>query len=239
MAVRFTGPMLHDGRNSNRGQFDQCPISIEPDYFTVWDDFTGINLDSGTGFKWTTTVDAGGSSVAVLADTAGGVCRIASQATTDNVGGALQGDEVFSPAAGKDIWFFTRVRVSDATQTELAVGLAIDLASNPEDLITTADHILFTKADGVATVNCVSDNATTVTTHGTAVHTMEDDTWVEFAFHLTSNTKLEFYVNKALVATGTTDIPNTQIALSAYMISGDDQGTKTFDIDYLGATQIR
>lgn len=236
MAVHFTGPILHDGRNKTRGQFTNAPISIEPDYITFFDDFTGYAMDQTN--DWEVLIDTSATAT-IQADTALGVCLLSSQATTDDSGVSIQNNAIFLPASGKDIWFNARLKSSEATQSEWAVGLASAHATNPEALISTADHILFKSTDGAATIDCVSDNASTVTVHGNDIATQADDTYLELAFHVSSNTKIEYYVNKVLVATGRTDIPNAAMGPACYHLSGSTTGTMTLSLDYIGVAQIR
>ena len=56
MAVHFTGPILHAGKDGNRQWFENLPASQNPDYLTYMDDFTGIALD--TTNDWTLIKDS-------------------------------------------------------------------------------------------------------------------------------------------------------------------------------------
>jgi hypothetical protein len=67
-----------------------------------------------------------------------------------------------------------------------------------------------------------------------------DDTFVTLGFHVTSTSKVEFFVNRNLVATHTDNIPDDEnLAIGAMELSGSATGTKSATIDYLFACQTR
>ena len=73
---------------------------------------------------------------------------------------------------------------------------------------------------------------------------MEDDTFVTLGFKVSGKNKssaiVEFFVNRELVATHTTNIPDDEnLTVGAMELSGDASGTKTASIDYLLAVQDR
>ena len=88
MATHHNTPVLYSGYAAGYKDLREMPMSINPDYFCLEDDFV-YELDTG----WTTVKDSG-ATVAIVADTVGGELGITSAATTDNDGGSVQGNEI-------------------------------------------------------------------------------------------------------------------------------------------------
>lgn len=233
MAVRFTGPILHAGKDSPRKWFSEMPIDKNPDYVVFWDDFTGVAHDQTN--DWTVVKDTG-ASVAIEADTAGGRLLFSSAATTDNDGSSIQGNEIFVVTADKRIWFETKLQVSDADQMDVFAGLSVNFSTNPEAVLTAADRIGFQINDGNASILCKTEEGGTETSTDSG-QDAADATDVTLSF-LVSGTgagtgKVEFFVNRRLVATHTANITSEELALAAMELSGDATGTKTMSVDYV------
>ena len=111
MAVHFTGPVLFAGKDGQRKWFENLPIDKNPDYVVYMDDFTGVALDSTN--DWTVVKDSS-ASAAIAADVVNGAVTLSSQATTDNDGASIQGNEIFAVATTRDIWFETKITPTDA-----------------------------------------------------------------------------------------------------------------------------
>ena len=122
--VHFTGPILFAGRNNEKKWFENLPIDKNPDYVVYFDDFDRIGFDSNTGHRWTVVKDSG-ASVAIAADQLNGLVNLNSTATTDNDGASIQKNEIFQVQSNKDLWFETKVRTSDVTDTDLCFGFTI------------------------------------------------------------------------------------------------------------------
>ena len=71
---------------------------------------------------------------------------------------------------------------------------------------------------------------------------MENDTYVTLGLVATKGTtlnKVQFYINRNLVGTSTTNIPTANMKVMAMSVSGDATGTKVTTIDYIMAAQNR
>src|SRR5262245_3968004 len=103
-----SGPVRYSNSNEDplRRAFKDMFYGIDPDMFKIWDDF--IMVDDDQTNDWTVVKDSS-ASVGIVADAVGGQLIITSNTTTDDDGGSIQGNEVFLPADGKDIWFEGRV----------------------------------------------------------------------------------------------------------------------------------
>jgi hypothetical protein len=109
MTVHFTGPVLFAGKDGQRKWFADLPVSNNPDYVVYMDDFTGIAIDKTN--DWTELKDTN-ATVAIGADVLGGVVVLTSEATTDNDGASIQGNEIFAVAADRDVWFETKLFIT-------------------------------------------------------------------------------------------------------------------------------
>ena len=238
MAVHFTGPILFAGKENPKKWFENLPIDRNPDYVVYMDDFTGVALDSTN--DWTVVKDSS-ASVAIAADVVAGAITMSSQATTDNDGSSIQGNEIFAVASDKDIWFETKLTSTDAEgdALEICIGLTVNFATNPEAMLTAADRIVFQVDDGDSNIDCVTEKDGTATTTDSGVD-IASGTAVTLGFHVKSTGSVEFFVNRALVATHTTNIPDDEnLALGAMQLSGSATGTKSMNVDYIFAAQTR
>lgn len=227
----FSGPVIHTDRSaaSGRAWFSAQPIGCDPDFIVFWDDFTGVAVDSTN--DWTVVKDAG-AAVTIAADTVGGELLLTSAATTDNDGASVQGNEIFKAASGKNIWFEARVKVADADQQDVYVGLTVNFATNPEAVLTAADRIGFQIDDDNASILCKTEAGGTETSTDSGVDAA-DDTYVTLGIMVRGTTAVEFYINRALVATHTTNITTTELTPALFSLSGNGTGTKVLTADYV------
>src|SRR5688572_27674968 len=123
---------------------------------------------------WTlTTVEAGaGSATEALAQGQGGLLLITNDAADDDSDFFNLLGEPFKFVAGKQTWFASRWKTSDATQSDIVMGLQIT-DTTPLDV---TDGTFFLKADGSTTVNLLVEKNNTATT--TAAGTLANDTYV-------------------------------------------------------------
>ena len=229
MAVHFTGPVLYTGKNSPGAWWTNQPVGNNTDYVSYMDDFTGIALDATN--DWTVVKDSG-AAVAIVADTVNGEVAITSAATTDDDGGSIQGNEIFKVQTDKSIWFETRIKCNDADQTDICVGLTINFATNPEAMLTASDRIVFQVNDGNASILCKTESSNTETSTDSGID-LADNTYVTLGFWANSTGEVQFFVNRNLVATHTTNIPTTELTMAAMSLSGSATGTRVTTIDYL------
>ena len=238
MAVHFTGPILFAGKDGNRKWFENLPIDKNPDYLVYMDDFTGVTLD--TTNDWTLVKDSS-ATAAIGADLLNGTVVLTSQATTDNDGASLQGNEIYALSSSRDIWFETKLFITDAEgdAMDVCVGLTVNFATNPEAMLTAADRIVFQIDDGDSNIDCVTEKDGTATTTDSGVD-IASGTYVTLGFHVKGTGSVEFFVNRNLVATHTDNLPDDEnLTIGAMELSGSATGTKSMTVDYLFAAQNR
>ena len=233
MATHHNTPVLYSGYAAGYKDLREMPMSINPDYFCLEDDFV-YELDTG----WTTVKDSG-ATVAIVADTVGGELGITSTATTDNDGGSVQGNEIFAVAADKNMFFQTRIKNNDVDQTDICVGFTVNFATNPENMLTATDRIVFQVDDGDASILCKTEKDGTETSTDSGID-MVDDTYIKLGIACSGTGKVEFFINDKLVATHSTNIPDDEnLAIAAMSLSGSASGTRVTTIDYLMGARTR
>jgi hypothetical protein len=204
--------------------FGNLPMQVNPDYIFKHDDFTGIDIDDTD--DWTKSVLNSGT-LTLLADHVGGWAKSTGDGSTDNSGGAIQGNEIFLAEASKNIYFEARVAVADADDMDMFVGLAENGTFATGVPFTASNQIGFLLVEGAADIyaNCDSGGTETKT-----------DTGVDFAdgaessanitnvrtlgFVIKGTGQVAFYVDRALVTTTTANIPTSALTPWFCAISG-------------------
>lgn len=236
MAVtHFSGPIEYSGKGATGAWGTDLTIAANNDVVVYMDDFLGVAVDATN--DWTVIKDSS-AAAAIVADTVNGVLGLTSAATTDDDGASIQGNEIFKAASGKSIWFETKLQNNKVAQSEICVGLTVNFATNPEAMLTAADRIVFQVNDGDASILCKTEASGTETSTDSGID-MVDDTYVTLGFRVSGTGRVDFYVNRNLVATHTTNIPTTELAMAAMSISGDNLGTRATLIDYIFASATR
>lgn len=226
----FSGPLLHHGKDDPKKWYAGLPIWGDPDFQVFFDDFDMVAQDQTN--DWTVVKDTG-ASVAIGADALNGTVVLTSAATTDNDGASIQGNEVFALGSGKKLWFETRLQVSDADQMDVFAGLTINFATNPEAVLSAADRVGFQIDDGNASILCKSEKSSTETSTDSGVDA-SDATYVKLGFRWDGSSKVEFFVDRALVATHTTNNPDDEnLTPALFELSGNSTGTKSMTADYV------
>ena len=244
MATHFKGPILY---STARKGLENLQVGVWPDQAVFLDDFTGIFFDATN--DWTVVKD-GSATVAIAADTATGVVVLTSQATTDNDGASIQGNEIFQlpSTAGEKLFFEARFFASTTSgsgvgQMDIWVGLCENFASAPENAFTASNRIGFQLDDGSSLTRLITEASDTETeTELATTYNLTDDTYVTVGFIATKGTTtdtVQFYYNRSLVGTHTTNIPTSLMTPAAVEVSGDATGTKSMSVDYILAAVDR
>lgn len=201
-----------------------------PDVLKFVDDFLGEN----TGIvadKWAET--AVNSSTAALGDAEGGILELVS-AGAENDGIQLQlKSSSFSLASGRQLYFGTRLKVDDATQSDLFAGLAV---TDTTILGGVTDSIGFRKVDGSAAVEALTEKDSTETSTA-GVHTLVDDTFVELEFFF-DGSRVEFFVNQASAGTHSANIPNDVALRASLALLTGEAAARTMTVDWVRIFQF-
>jgi|TARA_R100000005_G_C4955927_1_gene174464 hypothetical protein len=207
-------------------------------YYIYSNDFFTYHADE---FTITTTEGGSGDASEALTSLAGGALLITNDdADNDHDFFQLKG-ESFKYSSTKNMFFKARFKVSDATQSDIVMGLQITDTSP----LATTDGIFFQKDDGDANLDFHIEKDSTQTDN-TAISTLSDDTFVDVAFHYDPKGNLgsgsfKIYVDDALVATQTTltNVPDNEELTVSFGIQNGAAAAKTMTVDYIMAAVER
>lgn len=233
--THFRGPVRYSGAGAY-APYKELNIGVDLDEVILFDDFTGIALDSTN--DWTVIKDSG-ATAAIAADAIGGRLALTSAATTDDDGASIQGNEIFRVATGRTIWFETKLQCNDADQTDICAGFTVNFATDPENMLEAADRICFQVDDGDASILCKTEKSGTETSTDSGVD-LEDATDTRLSILVDGTSSVKFYINRQLVASHTTNIPDDEnLTIAAMSVSGSATGTRATSIDYMLGGQTR
>ena len=188
--------------------------------------------------EWTVTEVGVGSRA--LTDINGGALLV-TNAAADNDRNELQKvGESFLLAAGKRAFFKARFKVSDATQSDFLIGLAVTdtTLQGAVDGAGVTDGIFFNKDDGDALLDFnVQKNATTGQTRAAGIATVVADTFLTVAWAFDGVSEVKYYVDGAQKGTldgSSTYLPDTELTVSFALMNGEAVA-KTMTLDYIFA----
>lgn len=206
-------------------------LAPDPSRVHQWfDDF-----DSYTAGNWTVTETQAGATQAIV-DADGGVLALVNSAADNDLNQIQWAKETFRLAANKQTWIKARFKISNATESDVLVGLYITdtspVASKP------SDGFYFQKLDGSTslTFECGVNSTYTSTT----VATMANDTYVVVAAYYNGYDRIELYLNDQKVATSVaTNLCTDEDLAVSLAVQNGDANARTLSVDYLLVSEER
>jgi len=197
------------------------------------------DFDGYVAADWTVT-NVGTTPTQALTDIDGGGLLLTCAATDDSSTQLQKVGESFLLAAGKRAFFKTRFKISDATQSDFLVGLAVTDTTlmGAVSGAGVTDGIFFNKDDGDALVDvqCQKD-ATTGQTRGVGIHTVVADTFLTLSWAYDGAGNVRYFVNdvqKGTLDGSSTYLPDTELTVS-FAIQNGEAVAKTMTMDYIFA----
>jgi hypothetical protein len=191
------------------------------------------DFDYYTAGDWTVTETDAGATQA-LTDGDGGLLLITNTAADNDLVALQKKGESFRFASGKPLFFEARFKVSDATQSDLAIGLQITDTS-PLDV---SDGVFFTKADGSTSVSFLVEKNGTATT--TSVATLVSDTFITLGFNYDGGSVMQYCVNGVVTGTSAvTNLPDDEDLTVSFAIQNGEAVAKTMTVDYIFVAKER
>jgi len=226
--TRFPGGMTTTASDTTLGQF----LAPDPSKLhTYWEDFDYYNAAN-----WTVTETQAGATQA-LTDADGGVLLLTNTAADNDLNALQKVGESFLMTAGKRAWFKARFKVSDATQSDVVIGLQIT-DTTPLDV---TDGIYFLKDDGSTTITAICrKNASTGSTSLSA-GTLVSDTYITLGWYYDGKSSVAVFVDDVQVGTldgSSTYLPDTELTVS-FGIQNGEAVAKTMSVDFILAAQER
>lgn len=224
-----------DASEGVRQLFNGLPTHSNPDYHVYFNDFLVAQDYSASDWTITTTeAGTGDASEAIKTAEVGGALLITND-NADNDADSLQStNEGWKLQAGKKLWFEGRVALSSATDADLFLGLCIT-DTTP---LASSDRVGFQVDDGSASIKalCCKDSAET---NEDTEKDIVAATYVKLGFHFDGSNKVHFFVDRELVSTMSTNIPDDEeLALTMHVQNGSAT-IRTLTVDYLWVVQER
>jgi hypothetical protein len=205
-------------------------FSVNPSstlFYQYANDFMTYN--SGD-FTITTTEAGTGSATEALTSGAGGQLLLTNAAGDNDLDFLQLKGESFKLSSSKRAFFEARFKVSDATQSDVVMGLQIT-DTTP---LAVSDGVYFMKDDGDTNLDFhIEKDGTDTTT--TAVTTLADDTFVTVGFFIDPNTsQVSYFIGEAEpVGVVNTNLPDDEELTVSFGIQNGEAAAKTMTIDYV------
>ena len=229
--ILWAGNTVATEHKKNQPMF--APYPSDQTFYMYHNDFFTYN--SG---DWTiTTTEAGtGSASEAVTSSAGGALLLTNAAGDNDLDFLQLKGESFKLSTSKKAYFSARFKVSDATESDFVIGLQI---TDTTPLATT-DGVFFIKDDGDTNLDFIVEKDST-STDTTAIHTMEDDTFVTVTWFIDPDASKVFYSvnNAAPVSVVNTNLPDDEELTVSFGIQNGEAAAKTMTIDYVVAAVER
>jgi hypothetical protein len=183
---------------------------------------------------WTITEVGNGSQV--LTDADGGLLLLTNAAADNDASTVYPAFEFVTPAQSKRLVFVARFKVSDATQTDVFVGLSTKDATP----MGGNDQIAFFKFDGGTELSFRQEKDNSATETATGIN-LVDDTFIEIAFYNDGRGSFEIYADGAKVITiphSANFLDDEPVGCNFAVINGEAV-SKVMTIDYVLVAQER
>lgn len=224
--TRFPNGVTNVGEQSLFAELGQPAAT---NFHTYFEDF-----DYYTAGDWTVTETDAGATQA-LTDGDGGLLLITNTAADNDLVSLQKKGESFRFASGKALFFEARFKVSDATQSDVVIGLQIT-DTTPLDV---TDGVFFIKADGAATVDFRVEKNNTATT-ASAIATMANDTYIRLGFYYDGSSAVQYFVNGTYTGSSvTTNLPDDEDMTVTIAIQNGEAAAKTMTVDYIYVAKER
>ena len=224
--TRFPNGVTNVGEQSLFAELGQPAAT---NFHTYFEDF-----DYYTAGDWTVTETDAGATQA-LTDGDGGLLLITNTAADNDLVSLQKKGESFRFESGKALFFEARFKVSDATQSDVVIGLQIT-DTTPLDV---TDGVFFIKADGAATVNFLVEKNNTATT-ASSIATMANDTYIRLGFYYDGSSAVQYFVNGTYTGSSvTTNLPDDEDMTVTIAIQNGEAAAKTMTVDYIYVAKER
>lgn len=197
-------------------------------FYTYFNDFDYFNSS-----EWTiTTVEAGaGGATETITNASGGVFVVTNDDADNDSDFFQKTNETFKFTSGKKLFFKSRFKVSDATQSDFVIGLQIT-DTTPLDV---SDGVFFQKDDGDANLDFHVEKNNTATS-ASAISTVSNDTYLTVAFYYDGDSSIKYYVDDVLLGSSvTTNLPDDEELTISFGIQNGEAAAKVMSVDYIFA----
>jgi len=211
--------------------FANFPLPRDSSLIEYFNDFFTYTTN-----RWVVTETQAGATQALTAGS-GGWFLLTNSAADDDLVAVQKTPAMLDLSATKQTWFSSRFKVSDATQSDVVIGMQV-VDTTPLDV---TDGIYFLKADGAATVDVICrKDASTGSTSAASIATLTSDTFVQLDWYYDGAGYLFYAINGTV--SGSLSVasyfPNTTVTVS-FGIQNGEAVAKTMTVDWVGVWQER
>lgn len=230
MPTRLQGPLLNtELARGEREWFSNMPLSSSPDYCVYFNDFLAAQDYAAADWVITTTeAGAGDATEALAADERFGALLITNDDADNDLDSLQLTEESWKLEAGERLWLEFRAKVSDADQCDLFLGLNI----TDTTALDTSDRVGFQIDDGNASILCKTEKDSTETSTDSGLDAA-DNTYVKLGIYWDGISAVKFFVNRALVATHTSNVPDDENLCVTMLLQNGEAAAKTLTVDYI------
>jgi len=192
------------------------------------------DFDVYVAADWTVTET--GVATQALADGDGGLLLITNAAADNDNSFSQKVGESFLFATGKRLFFETKFQVSDATQSDIVIGLQItDTAP-----LVVSDGVYFLKADAATSFSFIAEKDS-VEVSDTGIGTLADATDITLSFFWDGIDRIWYAVNGTVTGSITPgdSLPDDEELTLSFGIQNGEAVAKTMTLDYLYAAKER
>jgi hypothetical protein len=223
--TRFPNGVTNVGEDSLFAALGQLAATQFHTYFEDFDYYNAAN--------WTVTETQAGATQA-LTDGDGGLLLLTNTAADNDLVALQKVGESYRFASGKKLFFEGRFKVSNATESDVVMGLQIT-DTTPLDV---SDGVFFLKSDGSTTISLLVEKNGTATT--TSVGTLADDTYIRLGFYYDGNSSIQAFVNGTYVATSaTTNLVDDEDLTISFALQNGNAVARTMTVDYVYVAKER
>lgn len=236
MASHSTGPQLNNEKNrGTREWFSNLPVQPGPDFAIYYNDFLSEQEYAAADWTITTTeAGAGSATEARGSDEKFGSLLITNDDADNDVDSLQLVGESQSLDSDKRMWMEMRCKINDADQVDVMIGLGV---TDTTPLATT-DRLCFQIDDGDASILCKSEKDSTETSTDSGIDAV-DDTYLQLGMYWDGKSSVTYYVDRAKVATHTTNIPDDEQMRVTLHIQNGEAAAQSMEIDYIYVCQER
>lgn len=231
LVTHLEGGLTNVGVSSLFASMKQFDQSL---YYEDFDNF--FTFSAGATGPWVVTETQAGATQALAAGH-GGLLLLTNSAADNDINQIQRPVANFLPVAGKKLFFRCIFKISDATQSDFAIGLQ-QVNADGTTLATATDGIFFLKADDAATVALyVRKDNTTGSVNSGAIATLVADTFVNLGFYFDGIDRVYYEVNGTVtgsitLSTAAGFLPDAAVCLMISLKNGEAVA-KTATVDHI------
>ena len=172
-------------------------------------------------------------STQAMGDANGGVL-VLTTLTAENDAASLQSvGEIFTFASGKELYFESRFKIGEATQSDFVMGLQV----RDTTPLAVSDGVFFQKDDGDALLD-VHSCASSTCADATGVYTVVDDTYMKLSFYYDGGTTITYAVDDVIKGTMTATPATTELTVS-FAVHAGSAAADVLTVDYINVWRER